>query len=216
MADAPSPSPLDQPIHHHPCPPTPPATNIVHLPIRRRCNEFLQQFVPYDNPAVFNVRPMHWHHLHQGIFLFQYTDFRGWPAVQPAANEHIIKAYLWPLTRDEERTDSCDKVLLEARWWCCWAQGFTHLEPELRWVLTLVFDLVGVVIAKQKAAAATLPATRGQDVDMSAGTESDSVKSLFWEGRYYLHNLISVVKDMKEAFGINNLMIPRLPWFDEN
>ncbi|KAI1408572.1 hypothetical protein F5Y13DRAFT_204731 [Hypoxylon sp. FL1857] len=230
-AASPSTSALDQQQQHnprrHPQSPTHrPASTIVHLPIRRRSHDFLQQFVPYDNPAVFDVRPAQWHRRQESVFLFRYTDFRGWPAVQPAADEHIIKAYLRPLTRDDERDAACDPLLLDARWWCCWAQGFTHLEPELRWVLTLVFDLVGVVIAKQKAAAAAVTAAKGsvpvggggggEDVGMGVDMEPDRAKLLFWEGRYYLHNLMGVVRDMKEAFGIDNLWVPRLPWFEED
>ncbi|KAI1140834.1 hypothetical protein F5Y05DRAFT_288697 [Hypoxylon sp. FL0543] len=217
MEDAPSPSPLDQRnAYHHRLPTTAPATNIVRVPIHRNCNDFIQQFVPYDNPAVFDVRPAQWHPRHKGVFLFQYTDFRGWPAVQPAANEDVIKAYLSPLTREDEMSGVCDKLLLEARWWCCWAQGFTYLEPELRWILTLVFDLVNVVIEKQKAAAAMMPVPMvGEDVDMSADIESDPMKLLFWEGRHCLHNLMSVIRDMKEEFGVDALKLPRLPWFNE-
>ncbi|KAL7621104.1 hypothetical protein AAE478_008417 [Parahypoxylon ruwenzoriense] len=139
-------------------PPTPaptpiPSPTIVQLPIRRRnWEDSFLQFIPYDNPAVFDVRPWQWHPKLSNIFLFRYTDFNGRPAVQPAADERHIRAYFEPLVSEEERA-GCDRLLLEARWWCCYVQGFTHLEPELRWVLTLIFDLVGVVIEKQRMAA---------------------------------------------------------------
>ncbi|KAI2466761.1 hypothetical protein F4781DRAFT_338611 [Annulohypoxylon bovei var. microspora] len=187
--------------------------NIVQVPIRVCASAFLQQFVPYENPAVFDVRPAQWHRWHQGVFFFRYTDFRGWPAVQPSAIERRIRNYFRPLVEEEERFGAVDGLLLDARSWCCWVQGFTYLEPELRWVLTLIFDLVNVVIAKQKAVAMRMPVTSGGDVDMEAG---DDPGKLFWEGRYYLHNLIAVVRDMKEAFGVPNLTIPRLPWLISN
>ncbi|KAI0835387.1 hypothetical protein F5Y06DRAFT_299532 [Hypoxylon sp. FL0890] len=218
MEDVPSRSPLDPHNDRYPSPSTNlPVTNVVHVPIHRSRHDFLRQFVPYDDPVVFDVRPAQWHRHQKSVFLFRYTDFRGWPAVQPAANEEVIKAYLGPLAREDERSGACDKLLLEARWWSCWAQGFTYLEPELRWVLTLVFDLVGVIIAKQKAAAARVSGTmRRGDVDMGANMEPDDMTLLFWEGRYYLHNLMGVIMDMKEQFGIDNLKLPRLLWFDEN
>ncbi|KAI1206739.1 uncharacterized protein F4807DRAFT_221946 [Annulohypoxylon truncatum] len=192
---------------------TPSPSNIVRVPIRALSNAFLQQFVPYDNPAVFDVRPTHWHRRHEGIFLFRYTDFRGWPAVQPAANEWRIRNYFQPLVNEEERCSAVDGLLLDARSWCCWAQGFTHLEPELRWVLTLIFDLVNVIVAKQRASVMRTPVTPGGGGFMEA---DDRPEKLFWEGRYYLHNLIAVVREMKETFGITNLTIPRLPWLDGN
>ncbi|KAI1454317.1 hypothetical protein F4805DRAFT_460881 [Annulohypoxylon moriforme] len=192
---------------------TPPPPRLIHIPIRALNDAFLQHFVPYDNPAVFDVRPMYWHSRHEGIFLFRYTDFCGWPAVQPAAIERRIRNYFRPLTNEEESCGAVDGLLLDARAWSCWAQGFTHLEPELRWVLTLIFDLVGVIIAKQRATATRTPTIPGGNVDMDA---DDQPEKLFWEGRYYLHNLIAVVREMKETFGIPNLTIPRLPWLDGN
>ncbi|KAI1104001.1 hypothetical protein F4804DRAFT_207898 [Jackrogersella minutella] len=207
-------SPLDQ--HISPPSPPPSPSNIVQIPICRPRvlgSAFLQQFVPYDNPAVFDVRPTQWHHRQQGIFFFRYTDYRGWPGVQPAADERRIRSYFQPLDDDDERSGGVDNLLLEARCWCCWAQGFTYLEPELRWVLTLIFDLVAIVIAKQRAVAARKPILRGEDVDMDM--DADSVQ-LFWEGRYYLHNLMGVARDMKDTFGIENFTIPRLPWVTEN
>ncbi|KAI2780275.1 hypothetical protein F4815DRAFT_470718 [Daldinia loculata] len=181
-----------------------PAGRIVHLPIRRRCDgsrsDFLQ-FIPYDNPAVFDVQPAQWHHVRRGVFLFRYTDYRGWPAVQPAADERRIKAYFKPLDAIEG-AGGCDRVLIEARWWCCWAQGITSLEPELRWVLTLIFDLIGFLIEKQ------WNATRNSIIK---GARDSVLKQLFWEGRSYLHSLMAIVKDMKEGFGIENLTVPQLP-----
>ncbi|KAI0119528.1 hypothetical protein F4814DRAFT_458756 [Daldinia grandis] len=181
-----------------------PADRIVHLPIRRRRDgsrsDFLQ-FIPYDNPAVFDVQPAQWHHVSRGVYLFKYTDYRGWPAVQPVADEHRIKAYFKPLDIIEANR-GCDRVLIEARWWCCWAQGITYLEPELRWVLTLIFDLIGFLIKQQ------WDATRNS---MIKGARDSVLKQLFWEGRSYLHSLMAVVNDMKEGFGIENLTVPQLP-----
>ncbi|KAI0883713.1 uncharacterized protein GGS22DRAFT_165887 [Annulohypoxylon maeteangense] len=203
MEDAPSDSRTPSPLPY----------NFVHVPIRAIHDAFLQHFVPYDNPAVFEVRPIHWHRKHEGIFLFRYTDFRGWPAVQPAATERRIRNYFRPLVYEEQRCGAVDTLLLDARAWSCWAQGFTHLEPELRWVLTLIFDLIGIIIAKQMATGTRIPVTPGGNVDMEADDQSGK---LFWEGRYYLHNLMAVVKEMKTTFGVPNLTIPRLPWLDGN
>ncbi|KAI1392381.1 uncharacterized protein F4822DRAFT_425590 [Hypoxylon trugodes] len=191
----------------------PNGTTVVHVPICRREESFynFSDFVPRDNPVVFSVEPTQWHRIHQGVYLFRYTDFRGWPAVQPAASEWRIKTYFQPLTNDEGGMlpnsggrAKVDWLLLEARWWCCWAQGFTHLEPELRWVLTLIFDLVGVLIAQQKAATSAI-----------AGSEEEWMRigKMQMQGRYYLAGLVTVVKEMKETFGIENLYIPHFPWF---
>ncbi|KAI0850021.1 hypothetical protein F5Y00DRAFT_268787 [Daldinia vernicosa] len=145
-----------------------PTGKIVHLPIRRSRDgsrsDFLQ-FIPYDNPAVFNVQPAQWHRVRRGVFLFRYTDYRGWPA------------------------------------WCCWAQGITYLEPEIRWVLTLIFDLIGFLIEKQWNAARN---------SITKGARDSVLKQLFWEGRSYLHSLMAIVKDMKEGFGVENLTVPQL------
>ncbi|KAI1479781.1 hypothetical protein F4774DRAFT_409613 [Daldinia eschscholtzii] len=97
--------------------PTIPASRIVHLPIQRsrdgNRDDFLQ-FIPYDNPAVFDVRPAQWHRIRRGVFLFRYTDYRGWPAVQPVADERRIRAYFKPL--DVIEGDGfCDRALIEAR-----------------------------------------------------------------------------------------------------
>ncbi|KAK6952050.1 hypothetical protein Daesc_006578 [Daldinia eschscholtzii] len=184
--------------------PTIPASRIVHLPIQRsrdgRRDDFLQ-FIPYDNPAVFDVRPAQWHRIRRGVFLFRYTDYRGWPAVQPVADERRIRAYFKPL--DVIEGDGfCDRALIEARWWCCWAQGITYVEPELRWVLTLIFDLIGFLIEKQRNA------TKNSIIQGAGGL---TLERMFWEGRVYLHSLIAIVNDMKEGFGIENLVIPQLP-----
>ncbi|KAI1803892.1 hypothetical protein F4811DRAFT_571634 [Daldinia bambusicola] len=184
--------------------PTIPADRTVYLPIRRSRNgsrtDFLQ-FIPYDNPAVFDVQPAQWHRIRRGVFLFRYTDYRGWPAIQPVADERRIKAYFKPLDVIEG-DGCCDRALIEARWWCCWAQGTTYLEPELRWVLTLIFDLIGFFIEKQRNA------TR---YSIISGARDIALERLFWEGRSYLHSLIAIVNDMKEGFGIENLATPQLP-----
>ncbi|KAI1466526.1 uncharacterized protein F4812DRAFT_460797 [Daldinia caldariorum] len=185
-------------------PPAIPAGGIVYLPIRRSRNgsrtDFLE-FIPYDNPAVLDVRPAQWHRIRRGVFLFRYTDYRGWPAIQPVADERCIKAYFKPLDVIEG-DGNCDRALIEARWWCCWAQGITYLEPELRWVLTLIFDLIGFFIEKQRNA------TRYSIIH---GVTDLALERLFWEGRSYLHSLIAIVNDMKEGFGIENLVTPQLP-----
>ncbi|KAI0897418.1 hypothetical protein F4806DRAFT_507892 [Annulohypoxylon nitens] len=172
---------------------TPSPPRIVNVPVRALRNMFIQQ--------------------HEGIFLFRYTDFRGWPAVQPAAHERQIRHYFQPLVDEEERCGGVDGLLLDARSWCCWAQGFTYLEPELRWILTLIYDLISVVIAKQKAIAMGVSLAAESGIRTDANDDPDK---LFWEGRYYLHNLMEVVREMRQTFGIANLTIPRLPWLDGN
>ncbi|KAI0007396.1 hypothetical protein F4779DRAFT_592259 [Xylariaceae sp. FL0662B] len=57
---------------------------IVRLPIRSIPD--VSQFIPYDNPAVFDVQPCGWHPKLHDVFLFRYTDINGLPALQPAAD----------------------------------------------------------------------------------------------------------------------------------
>ncbi|KAI8966073.1 hypothetical protein F5Y11DRAFT_211309 [Daldinia sp. FL1419] len=185
-----------------------PPRKIVHLPIQR-CREgsrtdFLQ-FIPYDNPAVFDVQPVQWHRVRRGVFLFRYTDYKGWPAIQPVASERRIKTYFKPLDAIEG-DGGCDRALIEARWWCCYAQGITYLEPELRWALTLIFDLIGFFIESQRNAAKAL---------IKGEVGSLDLEELLWAGRSYLHSMIAIMNDMKEGFGIDNLAIPQLPWIME-
>ncbi|KAI2617176.1 hypothetical protein GGR54DRAFT_641279 [Hypoxylon sp. NC1633] len=192
---------------------------IVQVPVRQDQlvpgNSALQ-FVPYDNPAVWSVQPLRWHRRHAGLFMFRYTDFRGWPAVMPAADEARIREYFAPLDREismgdgKMDTDGAmhgNGLLVQARLWACWAQGFTVLEPELRWALTLVFDLACVLIEKQRAAA-LLP------LGMTGGSGGDPAR-LFWEGRYYLHDLMVVVRRLSDAFHVEGLSVPRFDWFEE-
>ncbi|RYP32771.1 hypothetical protein DL767_005019 [Monosporascus sp. MG133] len=104
-------------------------------------------FIPYDNPAVVDID---WGTSPRftGIALFRYTDVFGRAAVQPSGEWDRLRRYLRPLDKDESR---CDPLLRQVRVWCCWAQGFQFLEFELRWVLTLVYDFVNVMIARQRA-----------------------------------------------------------------
>lgn len=162
--------------------------------------------------------------------------------------------------------EGVDPLLLEARTWCCWAQGFSYLEPEIRWVLTLVYDLVGVLIAKQKRAAVNSRRARVPVGDYRGGGPSNGFNNnsnsignssgsgsgiggigsiggstwnwsgleegrrggggrgsenaknpgrLFWSGRYYLYSLMAVVRDLKEEFRVQDLVIPRFMWFAE-
>lgn len=130
MQDAPTPEPV-QSSFRPPRRPTP--GTIVQVPIKRnRKRSHIQEFIPYDNPAVMDVQPLQWHRKMQGIYMFRYTDFQGWPAVQPTGKEKRIRAYFEPLLEHDSEERYCDEVMLEARWWCCWVQGFTNLEPELR------------------------------------------------------------------------------------
>lgn len=174
------------------------------------------------------VRPLGWHRKLQGVYLFRYKDFLGRPAVQPAAREPQIREYFGRSEeregRDQEKERrGCDAVLLEARRWCCWAQGFHLPEPEMRWVLTLVFDLANVLIARQEAAAReTGWRARGggggylcrnaSDCETGAAGADMSPAELFWLGRYYLFNLMNTVADMRDEFGIENLSIPNFAW----
>lgn len=102
-------------------PTSPPTPNVVRLPIHRQRDgtepDGFMHFVPYENPAVFDVQPSQWHRTLQGIFLFRYTDYRGWPAVQPTGDWGRIEAYFQSLA--DEGDESCDKLLLEIRLWCC-------------------------------------------------------------------------------------------------
>ncbi|RYO77644.1 hypothetical protein DL762_009124 [Monosporascus cannonballus] len=122
------------------------AADVVRVPMYRPENAL--SFIPYDNPVVIDID---WDESPKftGIALFRYTDVFGRAAVQPSGEWGRLRHYLRPLDRDEE--GCCDPVLRRARVWCCWAQGFEFLEFELRWVLTLVYDFVNVMIARQKA-----------------------------------------------------------------
>ncbi|KAI1379784.1 hypothetical protein F4677DRAFT_407650 [Hypoxylon crocopeplum] len=50
----------------------------------------------------------------------------------------------------------------------------------------------------------------------SRDVKGEGEAQLFWEGRYYLHSLLSVVRDLRDVFGIPNLTVPQLPWFAGN
>ncbi|KAI1779280.1 hypothetical protein F4818DRAFT_403950 [Hypoxylon cercidicola] len=245
---SPSPSPPTSPssarrLH-------PPAGSIVRLPIRQRqrhqqsrgasSGDEDDDLSEWLSAAAAAVRPLAWHRKLQGVYLFRYTDFLGRPAVQPAAREPHIRAYFGPAEEEEEEEDdqdrdregeaggrSCDAVLLEARRWCCWAQGFHLPEREMRWVLTLVFDLVNVLIARQKAAVKEVGwrtggypycgngGDAGYGIGAGAGADMGPAE-LFWLGRYYLFHLINIVADMKDEFGIENLSIPAFAWRSPN
>ncbi|KAI1076995.1 hypothetical protein F5B20DRAFT_593610 [Whalleya microplaca] len=157
--------------------------SLVRIPIHSF--QSVAEFIPYEKPAVFNVRPCDWHPKLHSIFLFQYTDI----------NSKHLELYFEPLAREE---GSCDALLRTIRVWCCWAQGFDQLEPELRWLLTLIFDLVNVMISKQKI--------------WGYGKES----ALFWESRIQLQQLMAVAKDLKEMFRIPNFDIPQVEWMAAN
>ncbi|KAI1494577.1 hypothetical protein F5X96DRAFT_526900 [Biscogniauxia mediterranea] len=196
---------------------------MVDVPICDRTS--VLDFIPYDDPSTFDVRPLDFHAKYPELFMFRYTDFAGQPAVQPTSAQGTIQAYFAPLDSDsllpaacpsspsscansnkaattaregrkeEERVDS---LLLHARWWSCWAQGFQHLEPELRWLLTLVFDFANVMAARQALG--------------GYGAESP----VFWRARHVLHDLLGVAEDLAELYGIPNIEVPRLDWFAES
>ncbi|RYP45139.1 hypothetical protein DL768_008497 [Monosporascus sp. mg162] len=118
---------------------------VVRVPMYRP--EGALSFIPYDNPAIVDID---WDTSPRftGIVLFRYTDVFGRAAVQPSGEWDPLCRYLRPLDKDESR---CDPLLRRVRVWCCWAQGFRFLEFELRWVLTLVYDFVNIMIARQRA-----------------------------------------------------------------
>ncbi|KAI1641458.1 hypothetical protein F4809DRAFT_12067 [Biscogniauxia mediterranea] len=185
----------------------------VDVPIRDRSS--VLDFIPYDDPSTFDVRPLDFHSKYPELFMFRYTDFAGQPAVQPTSARGTIQNYFAPLdslppcpspscanndnnkaaAREGERGDS---LLRHARWWSCWAQGFQYLEPELRWLLTLVFDFANVMAARQALG--------------GYGAESP----VFWRARHILHDLLGVAEDLAELYGIPNIEVPRLDWFAES
>ncbi|KAI0602740.1 hypothetical protein F4775DRAFT_600706 [Biscogniauxia sp. FL1348] len=207
------------------------AVVMVHVPIRDR--KSVLESIPYEDPSVFDVRPLGFHVKYPELFMFRYTDFAGQTAVQPTAGRDIIRAYFAPLdhhhhyyysapypssssppfhpsppwsctttstsTRATAREEmaAADSLLRTAREWCCWAQGFQMLEPEVRWLLTLVFDFANLMVARQTLGA--------------YGAESP----LFWRARYVLHGLICAAEDLAELYDIPNLDVPRLDWFAE-
>ncbi|KAI1766273.1 hypothetical protein GGR53DRAFT_464509 [Hypoxylon sp. FL1150] len=230
---APSPPPPTSPPHR-----LPPAGSIVRVPVAVRRDvrtRTLGEAIPSWTASA--VRPLGWHRRAQGVYLFAYTDVLGRPAVQPAAREPAIREYFG---EEDERSQKgqgggrggggCDPVLLEARRWCCWAQGFSLPEPEMRWALTLVFDLVNVLIARQRAAAKETGRWCGGGGGHCYGTASGGgvhygVGAIgadgnpgepFWLGRYYLFKLLNVVADMRDEFGIDNMTIPVFPWLSPN
>ncbi|KAI1500670.1 hypothetical protein F5X99DRAFT_232570 [Biscogniauxia marginata] len=185
----------------------------VSIPIRDR--KSVLEFIPYDELSVlFSVLPLDFHAKFPEVFMFRYTDFRGEPAVQPTSNKTGIQRYFAALDttattgqgkienrNNKSRVGSesrCDSLLRHARWWCCWAQGFEYLEPELRWVLTLVFDFANVMIARQALG--------------GYGAENP----VFWRARYYLHDLLGVVEDLAELYEIPNIVVPSLEWFSSS
>ncbi|KAI5925752.1 hypothetical protein F4810DRAFT_30685 [Camillea tinctor] len=196
---------------------------IVRVPIRDR--KSVLSFIPYSDPALFDVRPLGFHPKFPELFMFRYTDWAGRPAVQPTSDRAAIRYYLAPLDGHAfpfsygpaaaTRTDGVnnenrgnrhgrrgrgrktDSLLRHARWWSCWAQGFQYLEPELRWLLTLVFDLTNVMTARQRIA--------------GYGAEDP----VFWRARHFLHDLLGVAEDLAELYGIPNLDVPKLDWFAE-
>ncbi|RYP77849.1 hypothetical protein DL771_000946 [Monosporascus sp. 5C6A] len=118
--------------------------DVVRVPMYRP--EGALSFIPYGNSAVVDID---WDASPRftGIALSRYGDTFGRAAVQFSGGWDRLRRYLRPLDEDE----SCrDPLLRRARVWCCWAQGFVFLEPELRWVLALVCDFVNVMIARQR------------------------------------------------------------------
>lgn len=84
-------------------------------------------------------------------------------------------------------------------------------------MLTLIFDLVGLVIAEQKAAARMMGREEsGSGVNGADAEAVPDISRLIWAGRYYLYNLMAIVKSMKEEFGIPNLVIPAFTWNIQN
>ncbi|KAI5867603.1 hypothetical protein GGS23DRAFT_592906 [Durotheca rogersii] len=211
MPDAP---PLEPGTIHTPPPAPQSAPTIIKVPIRRREKKMVLSFIPYDNPAVLSVVPWRWHRNLGGIFWFRYTDFRGWPALQPTANIPRIREYFGALDDNDERA-GCDPLLLEARRWCCSVQGFCVLEPELRWLMTLIFDLVNFAVERQRTAR-NLAQHSCRDDGKSTGNSPEEdldPEKVLWEGRYYLYFLIMAAKVLKREFKVEGLTIPSLPWF---
>ncbi|KAH9889250.1 hypothetical protein F4778DRAFT_785799 [Xylariomycetidae sp. FL2044] len=182
------------------------AAKMVKVPIKTRHCAALES-IPYGDPVLYEVHLEGAHRKFENMFLFSYTDFEGQRAVQPTGSVRRLHAYFAPLSRSpEEAAGRCDSLMITARLWSCWAQGFSMLEHEIRWVLTVVFDLANTTIARQRACHKCLPIGAA---DRAAGGES----VVFWEARYALHDLVRLVEALKEEFGVTDLTIPTFEWF---
>ncbi|KAI0172525.1 hypothetical protein GGR52DRAFT_411036 [Hypoxylon sp. FL1284] len=227
-------SPPTPPSRNRPAEPGSSDDAVVRLPILRWAPSPSQLQTPSSRSqprsAALAVQPLGWHRKLEGVYLFRYIDFLGHPAAQPAGRGPQIRTYFGPDDdvenrgggKEEERTSAkggmqrrtggaCDAVLLEARRWCCWAQGFDLPEPEMRWALTLVFDLVNVLIGLQRRAAAWKAVGGGYPGRNKKGADMNS-EELFWLGRYYLFNLMGIVTDIRDELGIAELCIPAFAW----
>jgi hypothetical protein len=96
-------------------PPVAPGT--VHVPVRHR--EDAMSWIPHDNPAIYSISYSE-HQRYKQLFVFNYIDVNGVPAVHPASDMETLQVYFAPLLHDERH---CDLVLRQARLWSCYAQG---------------------------------------------------------------------------------------------